>query len=203
MKRKITECHARHALFSNTVNLMEPNVKESPGGLRDYHTARWVAEGFYRAGSLLDLENEGLITQEDQGAVETALDFLFRVRNALHYQYGRKNDLLSVGVQEAVAAALHFEAGGEKLAVEYFLNTYYVHANVIAHYCETIVEAVSRMYRPRRWSVLRHRRRGRRRFRCPGRLSGPRIRRPCKTVHLPTVPVDADFCQIAGTPGAA
>ena len=159
VKRKITECHARHALFSNTVNLMEPNVKESPGGLRDYHTARWVAEGFYRAGSLLDLENEGLLTQEDQGAVETALDFLFRVRNALHYQYGRKNDLLSVGVQEAVAAALHFEAGGEKLAVEYFLNTYYVHANVIAHYCETIVEAVSRMYRPRRWSVLRHRRR--------------------------------------------
>ena len=159
VKRKIAECRERHAVFSNTVNLMEPNVKESPGGLRDYHTARWVAEGFYRAESLLDLEDEGLLTQEDQEAVETALDFLFRVRNALHYQYGRKNDLLSVGVQEAVAAALHFEAGGDKLAVEYFLNAYYVHANVIAHYCETVVEAVSRMYRPRRWSVLRHTRR--------------------------------------------
>ena len=156
VRRKIAECRERHAAFSDTVNLMEPNVKESPGGLRDYHTARWVADAFYRAETLLDLENEGLLTQEDQGAVEAALDFLFRVRNALHYQYGRKNDLLSVDVQETVAAALHFEASEEKLAVEYFLNAYYVHANVIAHYCETIVEAVSRMYRPRRWSMWRY-----------------------------------------------
>ena len=159
VRRKISECRERHAAFANTVNLMEPNVKESPGGLRDYHTARWVAEAFYRAESLLDLENEGLLTQEDQGALEAALDFLFRVRNALHYQYGRKNDLLSVGVQESVAAALHFEASDEKLAVEYFLNAYYVHANVVAHFCETVVEAVSRMYRPLRWSMWRHARR--------------------------------------------
>ena len=159
VKRKIAECRERHAGFSDTVNLMEPNVKESPGGLRDYHTARWVADAFYRAETLLDLENEGLLTPDDQAAVEAALDFLFRVRNALHYQYGRKNDLLSVDVQESVAAALHFEAGSDKLAVEYFLYAYYVHANVIAHYCETIVEAVSRMYRPRRWSVWRHARR--------------------------------------------
>ena len=124
VRRKIAECRERHQAFSNTVNLMEPNVKESPGGLRDYHTARWVADAFYRAESLVDLENEGLLTQEDQGAVEVALDFLFRVRNALHYQYERKNDLLSVDVQETVAAALHFEADDEKLAVEYFLNAY-------------------------------------------------------------------------------
>lgn len=159
VRRKIAECRERHAAYSDTVNLMEPNVKESPGGLRDYHTARWVADAFYRAETLVDLENEGLLTQEDQEAVEAALDFLFRVRNALHYQYGRKNDLLSVDVQETVAAALHFEAGNDKLAVEYFLNAYYVHANVIAHYCETVVEAVSRMYRPLRWSVLRRARR--------------------------------------------
>jgi [protein-PII] uridylyltransferase len=159
VRRKLAECRERHATFSNTVNLMEPNVKESPGGLRDYHTARWIAEAFYRAETLTDLENEGLLTPEDQWAVEAALDFLFRVRNALHYLYGRKNDLLSVDVQETLAAALHFEAADEKLAVEYFLKAYYVHANVIAHFCETIVEAVSRMYRPRRWSILRRTRR--------------------------------------------
>ena len=159
IRRKIVECHERHATFSNTVNVMEPNVKESPGGLRDYHTARWIAAAFYRAEMLADLEREGLLTQEDQRAVEAALDFLFRVRNALHYHYGRKNDLLSVDVQETLAAALQFEASGEKLAVEYFLNAYYVHANVIAHFCQTVVEAVSRMYRPRRWSILRRTRR--------------------------------------------
>ena len=123
---------------------MEPNVKESPGGLRDYHTARWIAAAFYGAETLADLESEGLATQEDRQAVEEALDFLFRVRNALHYHYGRKNDLLSVDVQETLAASLHFEASDEKLAVEHFLKAYYVHANVIAHFCQTVVEAVSR-----------------------------------------------------------
>ena len=159
IQRKIAECRERHAAFSNAVNVMEPNVKESPGGLRDYHTARWIAAAFYRAETLADLENEGLSTQEDRQAVEAALDFLFRVRNALHYHYGRKNDLLSVDVQETLAASLHFEAGDEKLAVEHFLKAYYVHANVIAHFCQTVVEAVSRMYRPRRWSILRRTRR--------------------------------------------
>ena len=159
IQRKIVECRERHATFSNAVNVMEPNVKESPGGLRDYHTARWIAAAFYRAETLADLENEGLSTQEDRQAVEAALDFLFRVRNALHYHYGRKNDLLSVDVQETLAASLKFEAGDEKLAVEHFLKAYYVHANVIAHFCQTVVEAVSRMYRPHRWSILRRTRR--------------------------------------------
>ena len=159
IQRKIAECRERHAIFSNTVNVMEPNVKESPGGLRDYHTARWIAEAFYRAETLADLESEGLSTQEDRQAVEAALDFLFRVRNALHYHYGRKNDLLSVDVQETLAAALQFEASDEKLAVEYFLKAYYIHANVIAHFCQTVVEAVSRLYRPHRWSIIRRTRR--------------------------------------------
>ena len=159
IRRKIAECRERHATFANTVNVMEPNVKESPGGLRDYHTARWIAAAFYRAETLADLESEGLLNQEDRQVVETALDFLFRVRNALHYHYGRKNDLLSVDVQETLAVALQFEPSDEKLAVEYFLKAYYVHANVIAHFCQTVVEAVSRMYRPRRWSILRRTRR--------------------------------------------
>lgn len=159
IRRKIAEYRERHATFSNTVNVMEPNIKESPGGLRDYHTVRWIAAAFYRAETLADLESEGLSTQEDQQAVEAALDFLFRVRNALHYHYGRKNDLLSVDVQETLAATLQFEATDDKLAVEYFLKAYYVHANVIAHFCQTVVEAVSRMYRPRRWSLLRRTRR--------------------------------------------
>ena len=122
IRRKIAEYRGRHANFSNTVNLMEPDVKESPGGLRDYHTARWIAAAFYRAETLADLQSEGLVTQEDQRVLEAALDFLFRVRNALHYHYGRKNDLLSVDVQETLAAALRFEASDEKLAVEYFLK---------------------------------------------------------------------------------
>ena len=91
----------------------------------------------------------GLLTSADQAAVEEALDFLFRVRNGLHYHYGRKNDLLSVDVQEKLAAALGFEASANKRAVEHFLKAYYVHANVISAFCHSTLEAVSHTYQPR------------------------------------------------------
>ena len=147
-RQKSDECRQRYATFANTVNLMEPNVKESPGGLRDYHTALWLGMAAYEAGTLTEFVHRGLMTSEDQLAVENALDFLFRVRNAVHYQHGRKNDLLSVDIQEKVAAELGFKAGNNKRAVEHFLKTYYLHANVISDLCCTLIEAVSHLYQP-------------------------------------------------------
>jgi [protein-PII] uridylyltransferase len=155
VRQKIAECRKRHATFANTVNLMEPNVKESPGGLRDYHTALWIGTAFYQANSVAALAEQELLTACDQDAVETALDFLFRVRNALHYRHGRKNDLLSVDVQEALATALGFQPSDHKLAVEAFLKTYYLHANVLFNLCMTVIEAVTHTYQPRLWRFLR------------------------------------------------
>jgi len=159
VRQKIAECGKRHAAFANTVNLMEPNVKESPGGLRDYHTALWIGTAFYQANTVAALVEPGLLTASDQEAVETALDFLFRVRNALHYRHGRKNDLLSVDVQEPLAAALGFQPSEHKRAVEYFLKTYYMHANVLFNLCLTVIEAVTHTYQPRLWRFLQRPRR--------------------------------------------
>ena len=155
VRQKIAECRQRHTTFANTVNLMEPNVKESPGGLRDYHTALWIGTAFYQANTVAALVEQGLLTPYDQEAVETALDFLFRVRNALHYRHGRKNDLLSVDVQEPLAAALGFQPSEHKLAVEHFLKTYYTHANVLFNVCVTVIEAVTHTCQPRLWRFLR------------------------------------------------
>jgi [protein-PII] uridylyltransferase len=155
IRQKIAECRKRHASFANTVNLMEPNVKESPGGLRDYHTALWISTAFYQANTVAALVEQELLTPSDQEAVETALDFLFRVRNALHYRHGRKNDVLSVDVQEALATILGFQPSDHKLAVESFLKTYYLHANVLRNLCVTVSEAVTHTYQPRLWRFLR------------------------------------------------
>jgi [protein-PII] uridylyltransferase len=158
-RQKIAECRRRHATFANTVNLMEPNVKESPGGLRDYHTALWLGMACYGAKSITQLVQQDLLAPADQEEVEAALDFLFRVRNALHYHFGRKHDLLAVDVQEKLAAALGFTASAEKLAVEHFLNTYYVHANTIFDLCLTVQEAVAHTYQPRIWRLVQRPRR--------------------------------------------
>lgn len=147
-RQKSDECRQRHSTFANTVNLMEPNIKESPGGLRDYHTALWLGMAAYEVSTLTEFVRRGLLTSGDQLAIEDALDFLFRVRNAVHYQHGRKNDLLSVDIQEKIAAELGFEATDNKRAVEHFLKTYYLHANVISDLCYTLLEAVSHLYQP-------------------------------------------------------
>lgn len=159
VRQKLAEYRQRHAAFANTVNLMEPNVKESPGGLRDYHTALWISTAFYHTNTIAGLVEAELLAASEQAAVEAALDFLFRVRNALHYRHGRKNDLLSVDVQEPLAAALGFQPSAHKLAVEHFLNTYYMHANVLFNLCLTVVEAVTHTAQPRWWRFLRRPRR--------------------------------------------
>jgi [protein-PII] uridylyltransferase len=158
VRQKIAECRHRHDAFANTVNLMEPNIKEGPGGLRDYHTALWLSMACYQTQSLADLVTQGLLTPSDQEAVEEALDFLFRVRNALHFHHGRKNDLLSVDVQEKLAAALDFHPCEHKQAVEYFLKEYYLHANVVFDLCLSVLEAVTHAYQPRFWHFWRRRR---------------------------------------------
>lgn len=155
IRNKLAEYRQRHAGFANTVNLMEPNVKESPGGLRDYHTALWLSTAASDANTLALLVEQGLLTPSDQRAVDAALDFLFRVRNALHYRRGRKNDLLSVEVQEPLAAALGFQPSEHKLAVEHFLKAYYMHANVLFNLCTTVIAAVTHPTKPKLWRWLR------------------------------------------------
>ena len=98
-----------------------------------------------------------LLTPSDREAIETALDFLFRVRNALHYHHGRKNDLLSVDVQERLATALGFTPSDNKLAVEHFLKMYYVQANVIYNFCAAMINTVTRTCQPRFTRLWRRR----------------------------------------------
>lgn len=151
VRQKAGECQNRHAAFAHTVNQMEPNIKEGPGGLRDYHNALWLGMAAFEADSIERLEECGLLRSVDRQAVDEALDFLFRARNALHYHSGRKNDLLSVDVQEKLAAALGFEPDAQKLAVEHFLKTYYVHANTIHDLCMTVQEAATHDTSPPLW----------------------------------------------------
>jgi [protein-PII] uridylyltransferase len=154
VRQKAEECRQRHAAFAHTVNQMEPNIKEGPGGLRDYHNALWLGMAAFEAGSIERLEACGLLRSIDREQVDEALDFLFRARNALHYRSGRKNDLLSVDVQEKIAAELGFEPDAQKLAVEHFLKTYYVHANAIHDLCMMVQEAAAHDPSPQLWGVF-------------------------------------------------
>jgi [protein-PII] uridylyltransferase len=109
----------------------EPNVKESAGGLRDIHTAMWLASTKFGTRTLQELADKRLITERERKAADEALTFLWRVRNELHFLSGHKNDVLSRDVQPQIAKNFGYSGDEQSLPVEKFMRDYYLHARVV------------------------------------------------------------------------
>jgi len=141
----------RHARLGDSLYLLQPNVKDSAGALRDYHVAYWVMlvsqPAARRREDFLQL---GLLTEEELHRLTGALDFLWRLRNELHLLAGRKNDQLSFELQEKIAAAFGYaqDHGGSELPVELFMSDYYRHARVIQNCSSLVVEQCEQRARP-------------------------------------------------------
>ncbi|MBP2687221.1 MAG: UTP-GlnB uridylyltransferase, GlnD, partial [Deltaproteobacteria bacterium] len=103
IEKKIREMRARHAKVGSTVYLLEPNVKEGRGGLRDLQTAVWGARIKYKCDNLSELRKKGVVVDRTVEAIRHVLDYLLRVRNELHYLQGKKADVLGFEVQEQMA----------------------------------------------------------------------------------------------------
>ncbi|SIQ16205.1 [protein-PII] uridylyltransferase [Aquipseudomonas alcaligenes] len=122
-KRK--EAKARHAKYNDTEYNLEPNVKGSPGGLRDIQTILWVARRQFGSLNLHSLVQQGFLVDSEYGMLAASQEFLWKVRYALHMLAGRAEDRLLFDHQRKIAALLGFEDGEDKLAVERFMQKYY------------------------------------------------------------------------------
>ncbi|MBB2494603.1 [protein-PII] uridylyltransferase [Aquipseudomonas ullengensis] len=122
-KRK--EAKARHAKYNDTEYNLEPNVKGSPGGLRDIQTVLWVARRQFGSLNLHSLVKEGFLVDSEYNMLASSQDFLWKVRYALHMLAGRAEDRLLFDYQRKIAAMLGFEDGEGKMAVERFMQKYY------------------------------------------------------------------------------
>ena len=80
-KEKLKESEERHAKHGDSIYLLQPQLKEGLGGLRDLHTALWMAKVRYRVRSFRELVALGVLTERDVADMDAALDFLWRVRN--------------------------------------------------------------------------------------------------------------------------
>ena len=136
---KVRELRQRHEKFGGSVYILEPNVKEGQGGLRDVHTALWIAKAKYKIRELKDLKIKGLMTEREFTVVERSVDFLWRVRSELHYRSGRKNDRLTFDHQEAMPEALGIRGTKRSLAVERFMRAYYLRALAITEFADRII----------------------------------------------------------------
>ena len=142
--KKIREMRARHAKFGSTVYVLEPNVKEGRGGLRDLHTAVWAARIKYKCRDLVELRNKGVLSNQTVRAIRHILSWLLRVRNELHLLTGKKTDVLTFEVQEQMADLFRYRDRGKSYGVERFMRAYYMHAASAAHLSEELLDEVGR-----------------------------------------------------------
>ena len=122
---------ARHAKFGNTIFHLEPNVKDCPGGLRDYHLAVWFALLFHLKETKEWPRQRGGVFQSARGDAEAAFDFLAASRCFLHFRHGRDDNILDWQSQDDAAAnSIGLETRGTADPA-YWMRTYYRHARVI------------------------------------------------------------------------
>lgn len=108
--------------FGDASYLLEPNLKEGIGGLRDYHHILWVARAFLDVLSPRDLEYQGQLSHNEYHELGEHLSFMWMVRDHLHDLAGRRNDRLGFEFQETIADRLGFQDQGNFLAVEQFMG---------------------------------------------------------------------------------
>ena len=139
LKSKYEEHQERLAKYGSTVYMLEPNIKEGEGGLRDLHTAVWMARVKFKAKSLRDLLIKGVISEQEMQAIEESYDFLWRIRNELHFQVKRKTDQLQFETQEKIAEFMGYKSSRSALAVESFMQDYYAQATQTEHLASSLI----------------------------------------------------------------
>lgn len=143
----------RHEKFGDSLYLLQPNLKEGAGGLRDYHTAHWATCAAHPSvRGLADFLHFGLLTESEMAEFRAGLDLLWRVRNHLHRIASHKTDQMSFELQEQLAEILgHGQRPGPELPVERFMQQYYRHARAVETFSEIVLEqSAARARRGRR-----------------------------------------------------
>ncbi|PAU52770.1 [protein-PII] uridylyltransferase [Pseudomonas sp. PIC25] len=135
---KREEQRARHAKYNDTEYNLEPNVKGSPGGLRDIQTILWVARRQYGTLNLHAMVGQGFLTEGEYALLSSSQEFLWKVRYALHMLAGRAEDRLLFDHQRKVAGLLGFDDSDPKRAIERFMQKYYRVVMGIAELSELI-----------------------------------------------------------------
>lgn len=147
----LEEREERYSKFGRVVCLQEPNVKETAGGLRDLHVLQWAARIAYGSGDFRRLAEAGEIPARDARAMRASYEYLLRVRNDLHFQTGRRTDLLSLDLQQQAAHSLGYEDTAEQQASEIFMRDYYLRGHSLHRLSDAHLKRALKGFETRSW----------------------------------------------------
>ncbi|MBC7102015.1 MAG: [protein-PII] uridylyltransferase, partial [Parvibaculum sp.] len=126
VEAKLAERDVRHARGGESRYLVEPNVKEGKGGLRDLNTLFWIAKYVYRVKQPSDLVKVGVFTKEEYQTFRKAENFLWAVRCELHFLTGRAEERITFDLQTEMAKRLGYQEHRGLKAVERFMKHYFL-----------------------------------------------------------------------------
>ncbi len=145
VEAKLAERDARHQRLGDSRYVVEPNIKEGKGGLRDLHTLFWIAKYLYRADSVAGLVEHGVFTPAEYRRFANAHSFLLAVRCHLHYLTGRAEERLTFDVQGELARRMGYADRPGRRDVERFMRHYYLVAKDVGDltriFCAALEEA--------------------------------------------------------------
>jgi len=140
LNSKLKEKYTRYGQGDGVVCHPEPDIKNGPGGLRDYHSALWATAVRYGCHSLREINEKHVLSQEEIESLYHSVDFSLRVRNELHYLTERKTDTLTFDIQKQLAANLGYLSSTDGQPVEEFMRDYYLHATNIYTFSQNLFE---------------------------------------------------------------
>jgi len=167
VEAKLAERDARHERQGQSRYLVEPNVKEGKGGLRDLHTLFWIAKYHYRVKAGRELVKAGVFSVAENNRFRKCEDFLWAVRCHIHFQTGRAEERLSFDIQREIATRLGYTSHPGMKDVERFMKHYFLIAKDVGDLTRILCQELEEQHVKRVPGLNRFFRFGRRQKKLP------------------------------------
>jgi [protein-PII] uridylyltransferase len=155
VEAKLAEREERHRRQGESRYLVEPNIKDGKGGLRDLQTLYWIGKYLYHVEDSADLVDHNVFTREEYKLFQKSEAFLWDVRCRLHYLVGRPEERLSFDVQPDLARVMGFTDGDPRRAVERFMQAYFLVAKDVGDLTRIFCASLEEQNKKRRPSLSR------------------------------------------------
>ncbi len=140
---RLEDQRQRHLKNNNTPFVQEPNIKGGCGGLRDYHSLLWLAQVKRKIHTTQELVEAKFITPSERKSMESAYDFILRLRTELHFQQKRKGDILTLQLQGKIANRFDYPQKTILRRIETLMRDYYQHAQLLYQLTNHLSERIA------------------------------------------------------------
>lgn len=151
---KLAERDARHKRMGDSRYVVEPNLKEGKGGLRDLHTLFWIGKYVHRASNVAELVERGLLSNDELKQFQKAENFLWSVRCQLHLLTKRPEERLTFDVQREIAARMRYQDRPGRSSVERFMQHYFLNAKIVGDLTGLFLAHLDESFAPKKRSML-------------------------------------------------